>query len=354
MEIVEDGYGMGSTTITSQLPLSAWHDVIGEPTFAGWIHIRSATSVSEQYVTEGSPMPRSYTHLHLDERRKLAKWREAGISLKEIAARLDRDPSTLHREIRRNTFRDEEIPRLDGYHAVTAQGMYEDRRAVHRKLVRHPEARDAVLDRLKAGWSPEQIAGRMKLERHPVRVSHETIYRFAYSRTGRAQELFRHLPEHRRRRRPRVGRKQHAARFSEENAITYRPDTVKERAEFGHWECDLIMFRKEHGGANVTSLVERVSRFTVALKNRDRQSRPVMDALIDGLAPLPQAARRSITFDRGTEFTAWAYLKAGIGAATWFCDPKAPWQKGTVENTTGGSGATCRADPIRRRSQIDI
>lgn len=278
-------------------------------------------------------MPRPYTHLSLEERRYLGKWRDAGVPVAEIADRLGRDPSTLHREIRRNTYRDEELPELNGYHPLNAQAKYEDRRAIHRKLGRHPTVRDAVLDRLKAGWSPEQIAGRMKLERHPVRVSHETIYRFAYSETGRALEVFRHLPEHRRRRRPRVGRKPHAARFSKENAISRRPDTVKDRTEFGHWECDLMMFRKEHGHANVTSLVERVSRFTVTLKNHDRQSKPVMDALIDGLAPLPQPARRSITFDRGTEFTAWEHLKAGIGAATWFCDPQAPWQKGTVENT---------------------
>jgi len=272
-------------------------------------------------------------HLSLDERRHIYKWREAGMATAEIADRLGRDPSTIYRELRRNTFRDDEAPELTGYYPVSAQALYDARRAIHRKLVRHPEVKEAVVDRLQAGWSPEQIAGRMRLEAHPVRVSHETIYRFAYSEVGRAEELYRHLPEHRRRRRPRVGRRPHAARFSEGNAIAHRPEAVGTRTEFGHWECDLMMFRKVHGRANVTSLVERVSRFIVALKNRDRQSKPVMDALIEGLAPLPSDARRSITFDRGSEFTAWAHLKAGIGAATWFCDPQAPWQKGTVENT---------------------
>ena len=99
------------------------------------------------------------------------------------------------------------------------------------------------------------------------------------------------------------------------------------------WECDLIQFRKRFGKANVTSLVERVSRFTVLLRNNDRQSRPVMDGVIRVLQPLPQMARRSITFDRGTEFTEWSYLKNGIGSQIWFCDPQSPWQKGTVENT---------------------
>jgi len=80
-------------------------------------------------------------------------------------------------------------------------------------------------------------------------------------------------------------------------------------------------------------LVERVSRFTVLLRNNDRQSKPIMDGLIDTLSALPHAARRSITFDRGTEFTDWPYLQAGLGVQTWFCDPQSPWQKGSVENT---------------------
>ena len=94
-----------------------------------------------------------------------------------------------------------------------------------------------------------------------------------------------------------------------------------------------MQFRKKFGEANVTSLVERVSRFTVFLRNNDRQSRPIMERLIRTLQALPHLARRSITFDRGTEFTDWPYLQAGLGTQTWFCDPQSPWQKGTVENT---------------------
>ncbi len=94
-------------------------------------------------------------------------------------------------------------------------------------------------------------------------------------------------------------------------------------------------FRKKFGKANVTSLVERVSRFAIFLRNNDRQSRPVMDGLVRTLQALPHLARRSITFDRGTEFTDWPYLQASIGTQTWFCDPQSSWQKGTVENTNG-------------------
>jgi len=278
-------------------------------------------------------MGRRYLHLNLEERRKIAQWLEARMPVPEIADRLSRAPSSIYREIKRNFYDDEEIPYLNGYYAMNAQEMYKQRRAVHRKMIRHPQLKEAVEDRLKAGWSPEQIAGRMRFECHEVRVSHETIYRFAYSKDGRAEEFYRHLPEHRRRRRPRGHRRHNRTRIFDGQSLSRRPERVSDRVEFGHWECDLMLFRKEHGKINVTSLVERVSRYTVVLRNEDRQSRPIMEMLIQGLAPLPAEARQSITFDRGTEFSAWQQLKLGIGMDSWFCDPQAPWQKGTVENT---------------------
>ncbi|MGR3425612.1 MAG: IS30 family transposase [Pseudooceanicola nanhaiensis] len=278
-------------------------------------------------------MGRRYLHLNLEERRKIAQWLEARMPVPEIADRLSRAPSSIYREIKRNFYDDEEIPYLNGYYAMNAQDMYKRRRAVHRKMIRHPQLKEAVEDRLKAGWSPEQIAGRMRFECHEVRVSHETIYRFAYSKDGRAEEFYRHLSEHRRRRRPRGHRRHNRTRIFDGQSLSRRPERVSDRVEFGHWECDLMLFRKEHGKINVTSLVERVSRYTVVLRNEDRQSRPIMEMLIQGLAPLPAEARQSVTFDRGTEFSAWQQLKLGIGMDSWFCDPQAPWQKGTVENT---------------------
>ena len=264
-----------------------------------------------------------YCHLKLNERRKLAKWLEAKMPISEIADRLGRDPSTIYRDIKRNRYTDKEIPELDGYHALVAQDKYEARRAIHRKMIVYPELKEAIEGRLKAGWSSEQIAGRMRLERYPIRISHETIYWFAYSKDGRDEQFYRHLPEHRRRRRPRGYRRHNRTHIFDTQSLPYRPESISERAEFGHWECDLMMFRKEHGKVNVTSLVERVSRYAVVMRNEDRQSKPIMEALIRGLAPLPADARQSITFDRGTEFSAWRHLKAGIGADVWLSNRKA-------------------------------
>jgi IS30 family transposase len=278
-------------------------------------------------------MERTYSHIDLDERRKIARWRTAGLSVEVIAEKLGRHRSTIFRELRRNMFVDKVVPDLSGYYCVTAHDMACERRTKLRKLVRFSNVRQSVIDRIKHGWSPQQIAGRMRLERHPISVSHETIYKFAYSADGHAIKLWRHLPEHRARRRPRHARRKHGQRFSPELNILRRPDVIANRKQFGHWECDLIQFRKKFGRANVTSLVERVSRFAIFLRNNDRQSRPVMDGLVQALQALPHLARRSITFDRGTEFTDWPYLQASIGTQTWFCDPQSPWQKGTVENT---------------------
>lgn len=90
------------------------------------------------------------------------------------------------------------MPELNGYHALVAQGMYEKRRAINRKKIVYPERKEAIENRLKAGWPPEQILGRMRLERQRVGVSHETIYRFSYSKDGRDEQFYRHLSEHQR------------------------------------------------------------------------------------------------------------------------------------------------------------
>ena len=104
------------------------------------------------------------------------------------------------------------------------------------------------------------------------------------------------------------------------------------RETFGDWEGDLMIFERAQGNMNVASLVERKTRVAVLFRNNDRSSTHFMRTLMDVMEPLPQPARKSITFDRGFEFREWRRLKSGIGTDSWFCDPQAPWQKGSVEN----------------------
>lgn len=278
-------------------------------------------------------MPCPFRHLTLEERRRLMRLREAKVRVDEIARQLGRHRSTIYRELKRNWWHDAEVPQAEGYWPTSAQMLADRRRHRRCKLLRHPRLQAAVVERLKEGWSPEQIAGRLRLERGVrQRVCHETIYRFVYSQEGQGQELARHLSEQRRTRRPRRGRKPRSLVFPEASRIRHRPEAVNTREEFGHWEADLMIFRKELGPANVATVVERKSRYTLLFRNNDRRSKPLMSRLIEVLSPLPQAARQSLTFDRGLEFVLWRELENGIGAQAWFCDPQSPWQKGSVEN----------------------
>jgi len=277
-------------------------------------------------------MGRCYPHLSLEERRKLAKWREAKMLVPEIADRLGRAPSTIYREIKRNHFEDDELPYLSGYYGVNAQRSAEARRARRRKLIRLDELRAHVIDCLIEGWTPEQIAGRLGYDGQPVRVSHETIYAYVYSAEGQSERLARHLPSRRKKRQPRYARRPRGQFFPPDRSIHQRPDYVKTRETFGEWEGDLMIFERAQGTMNVASLVERKTRYAVLFRNNDRSSTHFINKLMDVMEPLPQPARKSITFDRGFEFRAWRRLKSGIGTDSWFCDPQAPWQKGSVEN----------------------
>ena len=279
-------------------------------------------------------MSRCYTQITLADRRRLHDLVAAKVPVNEMARQLGRHRSTIYREIRRNTFRDRELPDYDGYYGHVANAIARDRRRRLRKLLRHPELRTEIINQLEARWSPEQISGRLLLDGlSRIRVCKETIYRFIYGKEDYELGLYQYLSEARRKRRPMRSRKPRDGAFPATHRISQRPDFVGDRSRFGHWEGDLLIFERPFGHANVTSLVERKSRYTVLIKNPSRHSRPIMDKIIRAFSALPAFARQSFTFDRGTEFAGFRALEDGIGARSWFCDPSAPWQKGTVENT---------------------
>ena len=260
-------------------------------------------------------MRRPYRKLNLDERRILATMLQAKATKTKIAETLGRDRSTIHREIKRNWWHDEEVPQADGYWHVTAQTLADRRHLKRRKLEQHEDLRDEVIE-----------------PRAPYRICHETIYQYVYSKSGQSQELGRYLPARQKKRKPRYARKARGEVFPLERSIHNRPEEINDRSQFGNWEGDLMIFERAQGNANVATLIERKTRYTVLLRNNDRKSRPLMNKLINEMSPLPANARRSITFDRGFEFTSWRELHKGMGTKSWFCDPQAPWQKGSVEN----------------------
>jgi transposase, IS30 family len=169
----------------------------------------------------------------------------------------------------------------------------------------------------------------------PRRHAKVSIYQFVYSPEGRALELHRHLLRARRLRRPRFARKPRRATIPPSRTIAQRPAEIGQRHTIGHWEADLLIFRRAHGQANLTSLVERKSRLTRLVPNDNRRSGQVIGAIGQALGSLPPMARQSITFDRGSEFLGYDELTRNHGIEAYFCDPHAPWQKGSVENTNG-------------------
>ena len=193
-----------------------------------------------------------------------------------------------------------------------------------------------MVGRLEAGWSPQRIAGRLKQEApDQPSVCHETICRHVHGPEGREDGLYRHLPKARRRRGSRYGRKPRAASIPRERWIGSRPAEVERRETFGPWEGDLLVLRREHGKANVTSLLERKSRLTFLLPNEDKRSAADAAGIADALRPPPEDARRTVTFDRGSEFAAYPQLDRELAVASYFRDPHSPWQKGAVENANG-------------------
>ena len=274
-------------------------------------------------------MGHRYDQLSLEDRCEIARLQADGRSIRQIAAALDRAPSTISRELKRN--RGREVGYKPGY----AQQQTRARRWSGSRLEREPELRPAVLDRLARGWSPEQVAGRLACERGCRVISYESIYRFIHAQIARTKDYGwrRYLPRGKSKRGWRGKRGGSPARFIEGRiSIAERPPAAADRSNPGHWEADLILFAKY--GQAVLTVHERQSRIILATRPPDKAARRVARHLLRLFAPLPPQLRKTVTFDNGTEFARHTALHR-LDIATFFCDPHAPWQKGGIENAIG-------------------
>jgi IS30 family transposase len=292
-------------------------------------------------------------YLSLSEREEIAIWWEQDVSMREIARRLGRSPSTISRELRRNA-----STRARGwtYRATTAQFHAERRLARPKpsKLAGHERLREYVQDKLSGSgrWSPEQIARRLVLEfpeDESMRVSHEAIYQALYvqGRGALRRELTACLRTGRALRKPRRrGLEMRGKRvIPPEIMISERPPEVEDRAVPGHWEGDLVIGA---GGSAVGTLVERKTRFLMLLPLprlaqlevgetgwTGHGAEAVRDAIAAAVKTLPAELRRSLTWDQGTELARHAELAIAADIEIYFCDPHSPWQRGSNENTNG-------------------
>lgn len=274
-------------------------------------------------------MGRTYKQLSLDDRCEIAHLSANGASVRQIAAALDRSPSTISRELSRN--RGVQV----GYKPAYAQQRMRARRWTGGRLTREPVLRGAVMERLGWGWSPEQIAGRLAREHGRKVISHETIYRFIYAQLARTTELNwrRYLPRGKSKRGCRGKKGGSPASFIEGRvSLANRPIEVADRSVPGHWEADLMMFSKY--GQAVLTVHERTSRLLLGIRLTSKVARGVARHLVRFFANLPQQLRQTVTFDNGTEFAGHLALHR-LSTKTFFCDPHAPWQKGGIENAIG-------------------
>jgi IS30 family transposase len=271
-------------------------------------------------------MGERYDQLDLDDRFEIYRLHEAGGSCREIAGVMGRSASTISRELRRNS-----LPK-GGYKPASADRIALSRRRRLSRIERLNPLRAHVCDHLAMGWSPEQIAGRLRLEGSHHEISHESIYRFIYRPRLRREKLYRYLARakvtrgrryFKRRREPIPGRR----------SIHERPQSVDNREVFGHWEGDLLQFRSQRG--HLLTLCERVTRLTLAAPLTSKTAEATKALLRAIFAGLPKAARRSITFDNGGEFAHHQSLTTDLAMKIWFCDPHSPWQRGSIENANG-------------------
>ena len=304
----------------------------------GRLFDRFHTSVQKILAETGGIRPpvrrRAESALTLAEREEISRAVVAGESIRSMAVRLGRAPSTISREIRRNGGRED-------YRASYADAATWDRarRPKRCKLRGNRALARIVAAKLRMFWSPEQIAGWLK-HTYPcdesLHVSHETIYRslFIQARGALKKELLEHLRRTRAMRRSRhhTLKAQGLGQIVDAVSISERPASVEDRAVPGHWEGDLVF--GSHN-SQIATLVERQTRYVMLVKLDGKDSQTVVNALIKHAHKLPQELYKSLTLDRGTEMHAHKQFTLATDIQVYFCDPQSPWQRGSNENTNG-------------------
>lgn len=299
---------------------------------------RSHSSIQGILAESGGIRPasrhRATRCLSLAEREEISRGIATSRSIRAIAAILNRAPSTVSREIKRNGG-------LNTYRASQADKSTWDR--AHRpkicKLAEKRSLAQIVAKKLKLEWSPQQISGWLK-RAYPndetYQVSHETIYRSLYiqARGALKKELLQYLRRSRAMRRSRhhTQKTPDHGQITDAISISERPASVADRAVPGHWEGDLIMGSRN---SQIATLVERNTRYVLLVKVNSKESKSVVDALIKQAHKLPRELYKSLTWDRGKEMAEHKRFTLATDIKVYFCDPQNPWQRGSNENTNG-------------------
>lgn len=273
-------------------------------------------------------MGQRYNQLRIEEREQIMVLRVQGMSVRQIGLALGRSHSTVVRELNRNRV-------SEGFtdyvaHQAEWRARRRKRLAGRRERLLSPSLRSRVRVLLREKWSPELISGHLRLAGGPF-VSHEAIYQYIYEED---RELIPYLARSHRRRRRRVsGRKQRKSHIPDRTGIEGRPSMVNNRREFGHWESDSMVSRSSKASLNV--LVERKSRYVNLTLLPGKTSIHTRRAIVGRLSAYPEEARRSITYDNGSENVEHTAVNVELGTRSYFCNPYRSWEKGSVENVAG-------------------
>ena len=272
---------------------------------------------------------KGYKQFTYEERVKLAQLRRLKSSITEIASAMERSKATIYRELKRN-----EAPPAE-YWPDTAQNMTLQRRKRGSLLDRDLKLQEFVLEKLRCQyWTPEQIAGYLTHRQSRLHsISHETIYAWLYKKTQKDQKLWKFLPRHKARRGLRKSKGAGQSRIPDRISIPERPNIGSRHKIFGHWEGDLMSFKKN--SQHILVLRERKTMFTRSVPLPSKKSCTTAQSIIEMLEDIPPQARKTITYDNGGEFAKHTEVMKVLELQSYFCDPYASWQKGGVENTNG-------------------
>jgi IS30 family transposase len=269
---------------------------------------------------------RKYHQLTSGERYELSALRKQGLSQREIARAMDRAPSTISREVRRNSKPD------GGYRPDVAGEKTRGRRSRSRRNQQFTLG-DWVLVvfYLKQLWSPEQISGTLKMKRQ-LWISHETIYRYVWDDRARGGTLYRYLRQALKKRRKGYAKYDSRGILAGKRALSERPPGAENRSRVGHFEGDTVM-----GSGDTHCIVTLVDRTTGYVIIGKLESRRVVDTNRRAIELIERTCRRvrTVTVDNGTEFHGFKDIEASTGALFYFAAPYHSWERGTSENTNG-------------------
>jgi transposase, IS30 family len=272
----------------------------------------------------------TYQQLTLDERYQIQVLLKCRLTPSAIAKQLGRHRATLYRELLRNGEAEAAVP----YLAARAQRKTRTRRIVKGQASRkiRGQLQRLVEQKLRLSWSPEQISGRLRMERG-IRISHETIYQHVLRDTHLHQGFLRYCLRFGGYKHHRFKKCRAAIRTRlRKNWLDTRPAAANERREIGHWERDCVLGTR--GASALLTIVDRCSRFTRIRHVRKVNVNHVADATLKALGEHREVTK-TITNDNGIEFQRDESLQSRLGIKIYFTEPSSPWQRGTVENANG-------------------